>query len=162
MITLITKTTSPFCHEWQRVSVSSRHHVSVGRASVSILIIIIVLGTIIVLGCLGTRRGRLYKATKASLPSSNIADTSVHLIHLSSECINASIHALKLHHDRIKGHTSSRSRGSGGGWSWRSGKSCHTRPPRTKLHLTMFNGSNIYSTHDMEGVRHGKGNRKMA
>ena len=80
MTTLITKITHPFCHEWQRVRVSSRHLVRAGRASVSILIIIIVVRVIGVLGCLkclGRRRGRLHKATKASLPSSNMANMSV-------------------------------------------------------------------------------------
>ena len=96
MTTLISKTTSPFCHKWQRVRVSSRHLIIVGRASISILIIIIIVGVIIVLGCLGRRRGRLHKTTKVSLPSSNMTDTGVHLIHLSSECIKAIIYALKL------------------------------------------------------------------
>ena len=84
MTTLISKTTSHFCHEWQRVRVSSRHLVSTGRASISILIIIFV-GVIIILGCLGRKRGRLHKATKASLLSSNMAIIGVDLIHLSSK-----------------------------------------------------------------------------
>ena len=48
MITLISKTTLPFCHEWQRVRVSSRH--LIGRASISIIIIrnIIVITIIII------------------------------------------------------------------------------------------------------------------
>ena len=132
MTTFISKTTSPFCHKWQRVRVSFKHLVSVGKASISILIIIvIVVGVIIVLGCLGRRRGRLHKATKVSLPFSNTANMGVHLIHLSSECIKASIHALKLRHDRIKSHTSRRRRGSRGGWSWKSGRSCWPGPPWT-------------------------------
>ena len=83
---------------------SSRHLISAGRASISILIIIVVVGVVIVLECLrclGRRKGRLYKATKVSLPSSNMADTGVHLIQLSKKCTKASIHALKLHHDRV-------------------------------------------------------------
>ena len=156
MTTLISKITSPFCHEWQRVRVSSRHLVSTGRASISILIIIIILG------CLGRRRGRLHKATKASLLSGNTADMGVHLIHLSSECIKARIHALKLCHDHIKGYTSRKRRGSRDGWSWRSGRSYRLEPPRTKLHLASFNGNGIYSTHNMEVVEQGKGNRKVA
>ena len=85
MTTIISKTTSPFCHEWQRVRVSSRHLVSTRRASISIRIIIIVieviifLGCLVVLRCLRRRRGRLYKAIKASLPSGNMTDTRVHL-----------------------------------------------------------------------------------
>ena len=156
MTTLISKITSLFCHEWQRVRVSSRHLISAGRASISILIIIIILG------CLGRRRGRLHKATKASLPSGNTTDMGVHLIHLSSECIKASIHALKLCHDHIKGYTSRKRRGSRDGWSWRSGRSCRLKPPRTKLRLASFNGNGIYSTHNMEVVEQGKGNRKIA
>ena len=156
MTTLISKTTPPFYHEWQRLRVSSRHLVSTRRASISIFIIII-----IILGCLERRSGRLHKATKASLPFGNMADMGVHLIHLNSECIKASIHALKLRHDRIKGHTSRKRRGSGGGWSWMSGRSCRPGLPRMKLRLASFNGSGIYSTHNVEVVGQGKGNRKM-
>ena len=125
MTTFISKTTPSFCHEWQMVSISSRHLVIAGWASISILIIIIVVGVIvIILGCLGRRRGRLYKATKASLLFGNTTDTGVHLIQLNRECIKASIHALKLRHDRIKSHTTRWGRRSRGGWSWRSGRSC--------------------------------------
>ena len=45
------------------------------------------------------------------------ADTDVHLMQLSRECIKVSINALKLRDDCIKGHTSHRSKGSKGGWS---------------------------------------------
>ena len=41
------------------------------------------------------RRGRLYEATKASLPSSNTTETGVHLTQLISKSVKASIHALK-------------------------------------------------------------------
>ena len=88
---------------------SSRHLVSTGRASTSILIIIVIVEVVIILGCLKClkrRKGRLYKATKARLPSSSTADTGVHLIQLSKECIKVSIQALKLHHDCIQSHTS--------------------------------------------------------
>ena len=104
MTTLITKTILPFCHERQRVRVSSRHLIRAGRANISILTIIIVIGVIIVLGCLGClrgKRGSLHKTTKASLPSSSMADTGVHLIQLSRECIKVSIHVLKLRHDSV-------------------------------------------------------------
>ena len=110
--------------------VSSRHLVSTRRASISILIIIVGVGVIIVLECLRRRRGRLHKATKASLPSGNMTDMSVHLAQLITKSVKVSIHALKLCHDRIKSHTSHRRRGSRGGWSWRSGKSYHFGPPR--------------------------------
>ena len=96
MATLIFKTTSSFCHEWQMVSISSRHPVIAGWASISIIIIIIVIEVIvIILGCLERKRGRLHEATKVSLPSSNMVDTGVHLIQLITESIKASIHALK-------------------------------------------------------------------
>ena len=79
MTTFITKTTLLFLSRVTKgKSVLSRHLVRTRRASISILIIIIV-GVIIVLRCLGRRRGRLYKATKASMPSSNTADMGVHL-----------------------------------------------------------------------------------
>ena len=109
MTNLITKTTPPFCHEWQKVRVSSRHLVNARRASISILIIVVFVGVVIVLRCLrclGRRRGRLHKATKESPSSSNTANTGVHLIQLNRKCIKASIHALKLRHDRIQSHTS--------------------------------------------------------
>ena len=154
MTTFISKTTSHFCHQWQRVRVSSRHFISTGRDSISILIIIIVVGVIIILGCLGRRGGRLYKATKVSLPSSNTTNMGVHLIHLSRECIKASIHALKLRHDRIKGHNSHKRRRSRGGWSFWPGS------PRTKLRFALFNGSSIYSTHNVEMVGQGKREQK--
>ena len=67
----------------------------------SILIIIIVLKVIIVLGCLGRRIGRLHKATKVSLPSSNTADMGVHLTQLITKYVKVSIHVLQLHHDRL-------------------------------------------------------------
>ena len=65
MTTLIPKTTSPFCHKWQRVSNSSNHLAITGRASILILIIIIIIVRVtiivLVLKCLWRRRGRLYK-----------------------------------------------------------------------------------------------------
>ena len=121
MTTLISKTTSHFCHEWQKARVLSRHLVSIERASISILIIIIILGCPVVLRCLKMRRKRLHKATKASLPSSNMADMGVQLIQLNNKCIKASNQVLKLRHDCIKSHTSHKRRGSEGGWSWRMG-----------------------------------------
>ena len=45
-----------------------------------------------------------------SLSSSNTIDTGVHLIHLCSECIKVSIHALKLRYDHLEGHTTRRKR----------------------------------------------------
>ena len=115
-------------------SLRSSQLIITGRASIlisnSINITTKVTTIVLVLRCLGRRRRRLYEATKASLSSSNMTDMGVHLIQLSSECIKASIHALKLRHDRIKSHTSRRRRGSKDGQSWRSGRSCRPGPPR--------------------------------
>ena len=158
---------SPFCHEWQRVRVSSRPLVSAGRARISILIIIVVVRVVIILGCLRClkrRRGRLHKATKASLPSSKMVDTGVHLIQLSRKCIKVSIHAPKLHHDCIQSHTYRRSRGSGGGWSWRSGRSYHLRLglPQAKLCKTLLYCSSVNGTHKQKVRRLRIDNGKMA
>ena len=155
-----------FCHEWQRVRVSSRHLIITGWASIStLLIIIIVVGVIvIILECLGRRRGRLHEATKARLPSGNTADTGVHLTQRITESVKASIHALKLCHDRIKSHTTRWGRRSWGGWSWKSGRSYRLclGPPWSELHLTLSNGSSVYSTHDRKMRKKGKRNGKMA
>ena len=104
--TLIPKLLHFFYHEWQRVSKSSNHLIVTGWASILILILILIIIIIIViLRCLWRRRGRLYEATKASLPSSNTTDTGVHLTQLITECVKASIHALQLRHDRLESHT---------------------------------------------------------
>ena len=101
-----TKITPPFCHEWQRVRVSSRH--LIGKASISISIIwsIIVITIIIILILRSRSHGRRWwrssfrsKTTNGRLSSCNTTDKNVHLIQLRRECIEASIHALQLHHD---------------------------------------------------------------
>ena len=167
MTTLISKTTHPFSQEWQRVSILSRHLIIARWASISILIIIVGV-IVIVLGCLGRRRKRLHEATKVSLPSRNRADMGVHLIQLITKSIKvsikASIHALKLHHDRMKSHTTSRGRRSRGGWSWRSERSCRLclGSPRFELRLISSNGSNIYVTHHWKMREKGNRNGKMA
>ena len=128
MTTLISITTPHFCHEWQRVSKSSSYLIVTGKASILILILIIIIVVkvtiiVFVLRCLWRRRGRLYEATKASLPSSNTADTGVHLTQLITKCVKASIHALQLRHDRLEGHTTCRWRRCGCGRSKRSWRS---------------------------------------
>ena len=117
MTTLISKLLSLFVTSDKGVSTSSRYLIITGRASTIILITIIVRVTIVVLIIknLCKKRGRLDEATKASLPSSNTADTGVHLTQLITESVKVSIHVLKLHHDRIKSHTTYKRRGSGGG-----------------------------------------------
>ena len=173
MTTLISKTTSPFCHEWQRVRVSNRH--LIGRASISIIIIqsIIVITIIIILilriRSYGRRwwRGSLRsKSAHGCLSSSNAANTYIHLIQLCGECIEASIHALKLHHDVSQRHITRGRRGSGCGssrtrWSW-PGERCRILLSRPKLHLTMFYDSGVYNTHVSKGVERGKRDGKMA
>ena len=156
------KTTSPFCHEWQRESNSSGQLIVTGGASILILIIIRVTIVVLVLRSLWKRRGRLYKATKASLPSSNTGDTSVHLTQLITESVKASIHALKLCHDRIKSHSTRKRRRSGYGWRRRSRRSCHLSLclPRTKLGITLSNGSNVNGTHHKEVIRRRIGDGK--
>ena len=97
--------------------------------------------------------------------SCNMTDTGVHLIHLSNECIKASIHALKLHHDHLEGHTTRESRRKGGGrWSERGWRSCHLGPwPHwSKLGLIPSNGRAVDGTHDREMKRLGKRDRRMA
>ena len=165
MTTLITKTTFPFCHEWQRVRVSSRHLINTGRASISIILIIesnSIIIIILILRSLWSRWRKSNEATNDRLASCNTTNMSVHLTQLISESVKASIHALKLCHDVLKSHTARRRSGSKCGWSWRSGRSCWLRPPRLKLCLAPFNGSGIYSTHNKEVVRQGEENRKMA
>ena len=146
MTTLIPKTTPYFCHEGQRASNSSSHLVVTGRASILILIIIII---VIVLRCLWRRRGRLREATKASLSSCNTTNTGAHLTQPITECVKASIHALKLRHDRLEGYTTRKRGRSGCGWSRRCRRS-HCLCPwpfRSKLGLAPSNGSSVYGTH---------------
>ena len=149
-------------------SLRSSQLIITGRASIlisnSINITTKVTTIVLVLRCLGRRRRRLYEATKASLSSSNMTDMGVHLIQLSSECIKASIHALKLCHDRLEGHTTRGGRRSGCGRSERSQRSHHLGPwlLQSKLGLTPFNGRHIYDTHHGEVRRLGIGDRRMA
>ena len=57
MTTFISKTTPPFGHEWQMVSILNRHLIITRWASIPILNIIIVEVIVIILGCLGRRKG---------------------------------------------------------------------------------------------------------
>ena len=66
MTTLISKTTSPFCHEWQRKKVSSRH--LIGRASISISIIVITIIITLILKSEVTREGGEGVASGAKPP----------------------------------------------------------------------------------------------
>ena len=166
MTTLILKTTPPFCHKWQRASNSSNHLVVTGRAINLILIIIIVVQVTIivrVLKCLWKRKGRHHEATKASLLLGWTIDTGVHLTQLITECVKASIHALKLRHNRLEIHTTRWWRRSGCRRSRRSWRSCRLSPwPfRSKLGLALSNGSSVYGTHSKKVCRLRIGDRKM-
>ena len=87
MTILISKTTSPFFHEWQRVRVSSRH--LIGSASISIIIIrsIIVITIIIILILRIKSHGRRWwrgslrsKSAHGRLLFSYVANMDIHLI----------------------------------------------------------------------------------
>ena len=90
MTTLITKTTPLFCHEWQRVRVSSRHLVSTRRVSISIILIIESNSIIIILSiaraitliCIGHMKGSHDVTAHLSLASCNMAYRGVHLTQL--------------------------------------------------------------------------------
>jgi len=115
--------------------------------------LIIIVNTIIaILICrsLWRRRGRSNETTKVSLSLSNTTDMGVHLTQLITKSVKASIHALKLHHDGLKSHTTIRGRRSGGG---RNSKSCkisrfRPRPLRSKLGLTLPHRSCADGTHN--------------
>ena len=114
MTTLIILKLLPFLSQMTKgKSLRSCHLLITKGASILILIIIIITETIIsilVLKSLWRRRGRWRRgeATHTSLSSCDTTNTGVHLIQLSSECIMVSIHALKLHHDSLKHHTTDR------------------------------------------------------
>ena len=150
MTTLISKLLPPFVMSDKGVSISSRHLVIAGWASIIVLITIIIRVTIVilVLRSLWGRRRRLDKTTKASLLSSNTVDTGVHLTQLITECVKASIHAQKLCHDSIYSHMTRKRKENGGGWSWRNGRSCHLCLGllRFELCLAPSNGSSVYGT----------------
>ena len=96
------------------------------------------------------------------MSSCNKTNTGVHLTQLIIESVEASIHALKLRHDVLECHSTRRRGKSGCGWSRRSGRSCCTKPPQSKLRLAPFNGSVVNDTYNREVVGRGKRNRKMA
>ena len=86
-------------------SLRDRHLIINSKASILILIIIIsTIIAILICRSLQRRRGRSGETIEASLSSFNTIDTGVHLTQLIIESVKASIHALKLHHDRLKSH----------------------------------------------------------
>ena len=91
------------------------HHLLITeRASILILILIIIISTIIA-ALIHRSLGRSNETTKASLLLCNTTDTGVHLTQLITKSVKASIHMLKLRHDGLKSHTTTRRRISGGG-----------------------------------------------
>ena len=93
-------------------SLRGRHHIIIER--VNILII-----TILIYRSLWRRRWKRSETTKATLSSCYTTNTGVHLTHLIGKRVKASIHALKLCHDGLQGHTNYRKRRSKGGRSYR-------------------------------------------
>ena len=155
----------PFCHEWQKASTSSRHLIITGWASTITLISIIVVGVIvIILGFRGRMRGGHSETTYDSLSLCDTTNTGVHLSQLITESVKTSIHVHKLCHDGLKCHSTHRGKGSGGGWSWRSRRSCYLGlcPPRAKLSITPSNSSCVNGTHDEEVIRRRIRGRKIA
>ena len=132
-------------------SLRSRHLIITGRASILILILIVIT-VITILNCqsLWRRRRKSGKTTKVSLSSCNTTDMGVHLTQLISESVKASIHALKLCHDSLDGHTTIQGRRSEGG---RNSRSCRISwlypwPLRSKLGLAPPNKSYVDGTHN--------------
>ena len=107
-------------------SLRGRHLIITSKASILILIIIIsTIIAILICQSLQRRRGRSGKTTEASLSSCNTTNTGVHLTQLITESVKASIHALKLHHDDLKCHSTTRRRKSRGGRNSRSYRISH-------------------------------------
>ena len=102
--------------------------------------------------------------TKASLLSFYTINTSVHLTQLISESVKASVHALKLRHDGLQGHITSRGRRSRGG---RNSRSCrtsrlHTWPFRSKLSLTLSKRTGVNDTDGGVVRRYRNGDGELA
>ena len=143
-------------------SLRGRHLIITGRASIRIITIITILA-ILIYQSLWKRRRRSAETTKASLSSCYTTDTGVHLTQLIRESVKASIHALKLCHDSLEGHITSRGRRSGGGrnsWNCKTNR-LHTWILRSKLGLTLLNRTSIDGTHGGEVGRIRNGDGKM-
>ena len=137
------------------------------RVSILILIPIIIISTIIaflICWSLQKRRESSCETTDASLSSCNMTDTGVHLTQLITESVKVSIHALKLPHDGLKSHITTRGRRSGGGRNSRSCRINRLRPwlLRKKLGLAPPNRSCTDSTYNGEVGRIRNRDRKMA
>ena len=144
---------------------SLRSHLIITRRTSILILIISTIISILIIKSLWRWRRRSNKATMASLSSCNTTDTTIHLIQLSSECIKVSIHALKLHHDCLESHnTSRRRRRSGGGWNGGGERICRLGlwPLRSKLSLALSNKHRFNGTHDSVERRIRNRDRRMA
>ena len=141
--TLKPKTTPPFCHEWQRAS----HWEVVISSSVEEL------ASSSSTVASGEEEGKGAKPAMRAYPSYS----GVHLTYLINEIVKTSIHPLKLCHDGLQGHTTSR----GGKRNWgrrRNSRSCriyslHLWLLRSKLDLAPPNGTGADGTHNGEKRR---------
>ena len=123
---LLSETTLPFCHEWQRASKSSRYLIITRQAIIIILSIINTIGAItLILRCL--EKGSHCVTIHHNLSLCNMIDTGVHLTQLIAESVKASIHAHKLCHVGLKCDSTHERRRRRGGWSNRSRRSCRLR-----------------------------------
>ena len=144
---------------------SSRgHHLIITRRASILILISIVITIIAILICRSLRRRRRKRGetTEASLSSCNTK--GVHLTQLITKSVKASIHALKLRHDGLEGHTTTQRRKSKGGRNsggWRIG-CLHLRPLQSKLGLTLPNRSCADGTHEGVIGRIKNRDRKMA
>ena len=140
-------------------SVRTSHLVIAIRVSIIVLIINVILAE-----SLGWRRRKRYDATHLSLSSSNMANTSVHLTQLIAKSVKESIYVLKLSHGGLKSHTTTRRRGSRGGWNeggWRS-RRLSLWLLQLKLGLTSSNRWRAQGTHKGEVNRLEIGDRGAA
>ena len=138
-------------------SLKGRHFIITGRASICII-------TILICWSLWRKRWRSGETTKASLSSYDTIDTGVHPTQPIRESVKASIHALKLHRDSLKGHTTSWGKRSSHGRNSRSCRtsSLHMWPLQSKLGLAPPNRTGIYGTHGSVVWRAMNGDGKMA
>ena len=129
--TLKTQNYSPFLSRMTKgKSLIGRHLVIIERASIILIILIIIIKR-----GLYRRRGRTSKTSLASLPTGNASLEGLHLTHLISEIVKTttqvSLHPLKLLHNGIEGHTTSGERGRSGRKQSRRWWSRKTKPTLT-------------------------------
>ena len=151
---------SPFLSRMTKgKSSKGRHLIITGKASILIII------TIIICQSLWRRKWRGNETTKASLSSCYTTDTSVHLTHLIGERVR--LHALKLHHDGLQGHTSCQRRSRGGRSRRRRSYKIFVIgrlrpwPLQSKLGLTSLNRTSTDGTHGGEIRRINNGDRDV-